>query len=66
MSLIGMASGQSHVIVCLQGELLPSFGRAIGSGVLGVFDAAVLFLVAKFLPDLDKAGFIFVQHLCGF
>ena len=63
---IGMASGQSHVIVCLQGELLPSFGRAIGSGVLGVFDAAVLFLVAKFLPDLDKAGFIFVQHLCGF
>ena len=59
----GLSSGLIHVILCLQGELLPSFGRAIGSGLIGVFDALFMFMAGKFLPDLEKAiglGHIFV------
>ena len=52
---LGVASGQCHVIVCLKGELLPSFGRALGSGMLGIFDALTMFTVGKFLPSIDKA-----------
>lgn len=46
---------------------MPSFGRAIGSGLIGVFDALALFTIGKFLPDMEKAiglGHVFI--ICTF
>ena len=51
----GMTCGQYHVILSFQGELLPSFGRAIGSGFVGVAETLVLFSVGKFLPDIEHS-----------
>ena len=49
------ACGLFNVIMCFQGELMPSYGRAMGSGLIGVFDALVLFSVGKFLPLLNRS-----------
>ena len=49
----GLASGQGHMMSSYQGELFPSFGRAIGSGLLGVADALGNFMAAKSLPMME-------------
>ena len=49
----GMASGQGHVMATYQGELFPSFGRAMGAGLLGVLDALGNFSAAKFTPLME-------------
>ena len=52
---IGVSSGFLQTVMCFQGELLPSNGRAIGSGILGIIDALVFFLVGKIWPLLNNA-----------
>ena len=52
---IGVSSGFLQTVMCFQGELLPSNGRAIGSGVLGIIDALVFFIVGKIWPFLNNA-----------
>ena len=52
---VGYGCGMAHAMMCFQGELLPSSGRAIGAGLFGIADSLVLFAVAKTLPALDRA-----------
>ena len=64
---IGLGFGQFNIVMSWQGELLPSYGRAVGGGLLGVIDGLVLFSVGKFLPSVSHAiglGHIFLICAC--
>ena len=48
----GFGLGYGPIVFILQGELLPSDLRSLGSGLLGVFDNISLFIAVKTVPTL--------------
>ena len=48
----GFGLGYGPIVFLLQGELLPSDLRSLGSGLLGVFDNISLFIAVKTVPSL--------------
>lgn len=46
--------GMCQIIYAYQGELLPSYGRSIGSGLAGVLDYICLITMLKVAPKIDK------------
>ena len=48
----GFGLGYGPIVFLLQGELLPSDLRSLGSGLLGVFDNISLFIAVKTVPTL--------------
>ena len=48
----GFGLGYGPIVFILQGELLPSDLRSLGSGLLRVFDNISLFIAVKTVPSL--------------
>ena len=48
----GFGLGYGPIVFILQGELLPSDLRSLGSGLLGVLDNVSLFIAVKTVPTI--------------
>lgn len=54
LAYTGYAGGMGFILFLIQGELLPSHGRSVGSGLMGFFDYLAMFLAVKTFPNLKE------------